>query len=301
MKASSTPFQGLTTHRFPSPYGEWRVTEGGAPADLVTDIESYWESQGTVAFEFEKLVPRGNVDLIFNLAGPQAMYSGKERHCMPLFKRAWVSGLFDRPLYVGPAYDAGLLGTHLVGVSISPWAVYSLFGIDAHELRNSVIEAEELFGAAVNRTWNRIGEAESAEERYDVVMSFVRQCRRRLSRTAPFSAVWAARKTQSQTGVIQVQNLCSELGISRKHLGAMFKRMLGMSPKSYARLERFRAGLAMLQTGEHSSPAAVAAELGFTDQGHFSRDFKAFTGEPPGSFLRSVSSDGESTLFADDR
>ncbi|WP_407397680.1 helix-turn-helix domain-containing protein [Anaerovibrio sp.] len=34
----------------------------------------------------------------------------------------------------------------------------------------------------------------------------------------------------------------------------------------------------------HNSPANIAADLGYTDQSHFSRQFKQITGVTPGNF-----------------
>jgi AraC-like DNA-binding protein len=43
-----------------------------------------------------------------------------------------------------------------------------------------------------------------------------------------------------------------------------------------------------LERGETGSLATLAAELGFTDQSHFARDFKRATGKTPASFRETV-------------
>lgn len=290
----------IVTHTFPSPYGSWILSTGAPPTDLVDDVESYWESKGHVSFGFEKLAPRGLVDLIFNLGGPQAMYDGVARRSTQMFQRVWISGLFDRPLFVGPAYDAGIMGTHLVGVSIEPWAVYRLFGVPASELTNTVIDAEDLFGAEVQRTWHRLGEAKTTEDRYAALMHFVRQCQRKLARPAPFSAIWAASQTRANFGNVRVQSLCDELSISRKHLASMFKRTVGLAPKAYARLARFRASMDALQSTPTTEFAELALDLGYSDQAHFINEFTRFSGDSPLRFLKAVSADGESVLYGQD-
>lgn len=287
----------FNTQTFPTPFGDWQQTSAPVPLELSASLIEFWEAKGHVAFGFEKLVPRGTVDLIFNLAGPQAMYGDGDRSGMRTFSRAWISGLFDKPLFVGPAYDAGIMGTHLVGVSIHPWAAYGLFGIEAHELSNAVVEAEDLFGPDVDRAWHQIGDATCTHGRYAAIMAFLRRCKSRLARPTPFSAIWAAKQTQHGAGAVQVQDLCDELSISRKHLGTLFKRTLGMTPKAYGRLSRFRACMDALQSGEPDTFSGLAIDLGFSDQAHFINDFSSFAGESPQRFLRNVSSDGESVLF----
>jgi AraC-like DNA-binding protein len=261
----------------------------------------YWESSGNVAFGYEKLVPRGTVDLIFNLAGPQQMFVDGDFGKRHTFRRVWVSGLFSKPLFVGPAYRAEIHGTHLVGVSIKPWALYGLFGVNAAELTNEVLEADELFGSQVFSTWEAIGAAETAEGRYEVLMTFLRHCQRRLARATPFSALWAAQETSRLDGNIRVEDLCAELSLSRKHLGSTFRTSVGMTPKSFARLVRFRSAMHHISSSGGSDLASLAIDLGFTDQAHLNKEFKAFAGDSPKRFLQSVSADGESILFEAER
>lgn len=283
---------------FPSPLGDWRHAEAEAPADLRGLVPTFWESRGNVAFSHEKLVPSGQATLIFNLGGPQVMYVDGDMAQRRLYSKAWLSGLFDRPLYVGPAYDARILGTHLVGATIEPAAIYGLFGLQASKVRNQVFEADELFGSRVNGLWQRIVEAPSTEARFIALAQFLRDCRQTLARPAPFSAVLAMRHILASAGTIRVGELCSELDISRKHLSVLFNRTVGLSPKAFGRLTRFRAAMSRLEAAEPGDLAGVAIDLGYSDQAHFINDFSAFTGEAPTRFLANRSADGETVLYA---
>jgi len=277
--------------------GEWRVAEADPPASLAGDVLSFWESGGQVGYGYEKMVPRGSAEIIFNLAGPQAMYVDGDLSNRRLFERSWITGLFDKPLFVGPAYDAAVSGTHLVGASVPPSALHSMFGFDAYEFRNRVFDADAVFGADVNRVWHEIGDARSTRERFAVLADFLFRCKQRLSRPAPFSALSAIRRTHLTGGQVTITELCDELGVSRKHLGALFKRTVGVTPKAFGRLTRFRRAMMALETRHSPEFAQMALELGFSDQAHFISDFSTFAGETPAQFLRSRSADGESVLY----
>lgn len=283
---------------FPSPLGEWRHAEAKPPADLRGMVATFWESSGNVAFSHEKLVPSGQATLIFNLGGPQVMYIDGDLSERRRYSRAWLSGLFDRPLFVGPAYDASRLGTHLVGVTIEPSAIYSLFGLQAFEVRNQVFEADELFGPRINHLWQRIVEAPTTAARFAVLASFLRDCQQTLARPAPFSAVLAMRHILSSAGTVRIGDLCNELDISRKHLSVLFNRTIGLSPKAFGRLTRFRAAMCRLEAATPGDFAGMAIDLGYSDQAHFINDFSAFTGESPTRFLANRSADGETVLYA---
>ena len=282
---------------FESPFGDWTVVSAPPPAGLDASVVGYWESSGNVAYGYERMPPRGTAELIFNLGGPQLMYSGERLNAPRCFKKAWVSGLFNRPLFVGPAFDSGVIGTHLVGVSIPPWALLNLFGIEASELANTVVEADEFFGSALNAVWDQVANSDCIAGRYRAVMEFLLTCRRKLSRPTPFSVMWAVGETSRSLGRNSVQSMCMELDISRKHLAALFKRTVGLTPKAYSKIVRFRSIMSTIDRRQTHDFAGLAAEFGFADQSHFIHDFRSFAGESPVNYLRNVSSDGESVLF----
>ena len=81
---------------------------------------------------------------------------------------------------------------------------------------------------------------------------------------------------------IRLDDLARETGRSRFQVNRAFQAATGMPPHRYLtniRLERARI---LLKAGD--SPAEVAAAVGFADQSHLSRRFKAAYGVTPGRF-----------------
>ena len=65
----------------------------------------------------------------------------------------------------------------------------------------------------------------------------------------------------------------------------IFHERIGVTPKLYSRLARFRTGLTLLSQTKVSRanlPGVQAAlELGYSDQPHMIADFREFTGRTP--------------------
>jgi AraC-like DNA-binding protein len=81
-----------------------------------------------------------------------------------------------------------------------------------------------------------------------------------------------------------VAALTAELGCSRKLLAARFHEHIGLTPKSVARILRFRHALDLIE----ATPAnwsAIAHTAGYFDQAHFTNDFRRLTGRTPGNYL----------------
>ncbi|BCQ62114.1 MULTISPECIES: AraC family transcriptional regulator [Pseudomonas] len=79
-----------------------------------------------------------------------------------------------------------------------------------------------------------------------------------------------------------LEHLAELAGISRYQLIRAFRAATGMTPHAYQLNQRIIQARASLQAGEAS--AALAQRLGFADQAHFQRVFKAHVGVTPGLY-----------------
>lgn len=70
------------------------------------------------------------------------------------------------------------------------------------------------------------------------------------------------------------------LGYSRRHCRNLFKQAYGISPKKYSEIIRFQNACKALD-GYEGELACLANNVGYYDQAHFTRDFKAFSGFTP--------------------
>lgn len=87
-------------------------------------------------------------------------------------------------------------------------------------------------------------------------------------------------------GVIRVAQLEAHLGLEPRALQRLFARYVGVTPKWVIRRVRLQEAAARLAQGPALPLAELAAALGYTDQAHFAREFKAVVGLTPGAFVR---------------
>lgn len=88
-------------------------------------------------------------------------------------------------------------------------------------------------------------------------------------------------ETDSQ--ILRVDDLCNRFGLSERTLQRLTRRRLGLSPKWLIRRRRLHEAVGRLQRAEVDL-AMLASDLGYTDQAHLTRDFRATTGSTPGQF-----------------
>ncbi|OTG82407.1 AraC family transcriptional regulator [Acinetobacter sp. ANC 4648] len=83
---------------------------------------------------------------------------------------------------------------------------------------------------------------------------------------------------------ISLEDLSSEMGISRYAIIRLFKNNFGLTPHAYQLNKKVNQARELLKNGEQI--IKVAHDLGFTDQSHFNRVFKAHAGVTPKQYQR---------------
>ena len=94
--------------------------------------------------------------------------------------------------------------------------------------------------------------------------------------------LWALKsKIEAARGLVRIDDLCDESGVSIRHVDRLFREHLGVRPKTFARIARFQNAITLLKSDPGSTMADVAARCGYYDQSHFVHEFRRFAGAPP--------------------
>jgi AraC-like DNA-binding protein len=86
--------------------------------------------------------------------------------------------------------------------------------------------------------------------------------------------------------LVRAQDVAARAGMSVRSLQRLFAGYVGVSPKAVLARYRLQNAAASIDAGEVDDLAGLAASLGWFDQAHFSREFRAVVGVPPGEYLR---------------
>jgi AraC-like DNA-binding protein len=96
--------------------------------------------------------------------------------------------------------------------------------------------------------------------------------------------LYAATSELRRGGSVRASAGCA--GVSERQLERLFETELGMRPKLFARILRFRRAILLLRKGATLADAATTA--GYADQSHFNRNTQSLMGGPPSEILRHV-------------
>lgn len=169
---------------------------------------------------------------------------------------------------------------HLLVVDFTPTGFYQLWSVPAQELVEQTVATEHIRGAATHSITDQLRKASSSADRLALLDKFL--VRRLMYTTSTDSRIEAAVDLlQQQPGPIQIRQLAQWLNYPERTLNRRFTQTVGLSPKTYARVQRFlktRYWLTHKPSHQWNDWLTLA---GYFDQAHLINEFRYFTGKPP--------------------
>jgi AraC-like DNA-binding protein len=152
-------------------------------------------------------------------------------------------------------------------------------GLDVGSFRDAAVSLTEVLPEAEGLT-ERVLAAPSDQQRRTVIEDFFagRQIADDPNYRLVLRIVEAMERDQELTRVDQVTE---RFDVPIRTLQRMFRKYVGAGPKWVLRRYRLQDGADLLARGHIEDLAALAADLGYFDQAHFSREFAAEVGMAP--------------------
>jgi len=267
-------------HAENSALGCWRSWHWRPPC-LAGAVELLWYFEGQVAHPTERVFPDGSVQLIVQLGG--APYANVEGARILTCPALCMTGLHTRALRVRAPAGA----SEVLGIRLRPLAAHALLAMPLVQASNLTLGLEDVLGAAARELADACADARGGEARLRAAARWVaaRLMRSDARDAGPDLALrWLVRQLEASHGAAAIARLRERSGYGSAQLQTLFLRHLGVSPKRFARLLRFRQTLTLLNLGA-ASLAELALAAGYYDQSHMNAEFREFAGLTPGELL----------------
>jgi AraC-like DNA-binding protein len=153
------------------------------------------------------------------------------------------------------------------------------------ELTDQLLPLEVLWGRPAHDALARARDAESAAEiTTGALQQMLQTAEARESASVP--AIRRALRAVRRAEVLpRVAALAAEIGLSERQLRRGFDSVIGVSPKRFLRIVRFRRALRSARQSLQPDWAAIAEQHGYFDQAHLIADFREMTGLTPRVFV----------------
>jgi AraC-like DNA-binding protein len=175
-------------------------------------------------------------------------------------------------------------GQRLVMARLRLGTAQAVLGVPASALVGQVVPLEELWSHATTRPlFDRLACARDTSAAAAVLQSAV--AGRLAVAEGPTARAQLALDAAGRLASASVRAVAADLGVSERHLRRVFHETVGMSPKPFARLARFRRALLAARADPRDGWAGIAAGAGYYDQAHLIAEFHAIAGVTPGALL----------------
>lgn len=244
------------------------------PEELKNIIEYYWIAEnGDPTPMSEKIIPDGFTEIIFHYGDPYLIRLKKswEEQTKSLFA-GQISGYF----YL---QNTGISG--VIGIKLKPTALTHLYRISMDSFTDKVVDLSEIPEISAALEKKKLGLNNNHDEMASALNLYFQSIAHRYDHGPADEAIEMIFEAK---GMLSVNDITSTLYISERQLERIFKKYIGLSPKFYCRIIRFNY-IFQCMKNKTITWADVVHQAGFYDQSHFIRNFKAFTGEEPSSYL----------------
>ncbi len=173
------------------------------------------------------------------------------------------------------------------GIKFRPGGFYPFYERSVSELTNHVVPLSDVFGDA-GKTFGSVVSAEATDER-NVAMAEELLLARHPDRDQHTALVRRIVEQIAATpDLTKVDDLVMGLDVSKRQLQRLFSRYVGVSPKWVILRYRLHEAIERIERGQPVNWTRLAIDLGYFDQSHFIKHFKAFVGRSPDEYSRSL-------------
>ncbi len=221
--------------------------------------------------ERERMLPTGEMHLVFRLSGPPVcIFEGQTHTSRRTLGHALVGGARSG-FYVKDCS----VPSQAIGVQLLPGAAHALLGQPASEFAGRHVALEDLWGPQAGLMLEQLLAATSPGEKIRTFQSLL-GARLQAAKVPALHPVVRDAVQQFAAGAT-VRQAVERSGYSHRQFIRLFWQAVGLTPKLYCRLALMRP------CGDQrpGSLAEVAAMAGYSDQAHFNREFSGFSGTSP--------------------
>jgi AraC-like DNA-binding protein len=235
--------------------------------DLSFFVEHYWivswDLRGQEPYVQETL-PYPSVHLVIEKDQSRVFGVETGKFTRLLENKGRVFGIKFRPGGFYPFVKSSI--SRLTNTSVS---IRDVFGVDAGILEEALLSQEDE-AEMIELTEKFLRERLPEQDKNVMVINEIVDC------------IIAHRE------ITKVDDVVSQLNLNKRRVQRLFREYVGVSPKWVIKRYRLHEVAERLADGEAVDWPTMVVELGYSDQAHFIKDFKAIVGKTPLEYAKAL-------------
>jgi len=243
-------------------------------------IQLIWIAESEEKFDFypkEKILPDGIVEIVFHFKESFIMHYGGGIK----IKQPKAFAISQMRKFIEIESD-GFIG--FISVRFYPWGAYHFFKNPIKDFLDKTIALDKIWPNDYQRILSEI-EVSDNIQRVDIIQNFLIKVLNKYKKETG-NIDKAIKLIRESKGTYSIDMLCKKLNLSYKQLERQFSRTIGTTPKVFSKTTRFLNLCHHLKDFENKTMSQLALDMGYFDQAHFIKDFKAFSGLTPRDYYK---------------
>ena len=235
-----------------------RYREHKPPASLAPYVECFWSIDPGNALPDYPVLPDGCVDIVY----APTLANGLQL----------VGAMTKTVKFALPAEE------FRAGVRFRPGMASSFVSLRGRESLNRVVPLGDIWGVSARELEKQIEDSRSSQHAIALLEAHL------IDPEEPGIVQQIGAHIVKAKGQVRIDDLAFSAGMSARQLRRLFVEQIGLSPKHFCRVIRFRHSLARLNRTRRGDWTQLALECGYYDQAHFINEFQKLSGYSPSEF-----------------
>lgn len=206
---------------------------------LVPFIDKVWhlkDRKALLSGKVERGIPEGNIELVFELATPSAQ--SRDHISFENRPRAFICGMLPEAYYIkatGPS--------EVIGFTFKAARLQNFVDFPISDLAAKIVKLEDIYGLRVKSLIDQLMETSDDDLKINLIENFLIRSYRESYQLNAF-IYRAVGMIEASHGQRSMRDISQKLRVSSRHLRRQFKEMVGLSPKTFAKLIRIKSIIA---------------------------------------------------------
>jgi len=241
---------------------------------LQNAIHSIWQTDGATTYKEEAILPKGIVEIIFDLGSSNPIHAIINDDKKQLSKY-FINGFNTTSINIQlPAHQAFL------GVRLHPAAVKNVTDVPAKEFVNANIDLM-LIKPMFNTLWHQLLHCKTFSQRVTLITDVFSAS---LIELTPREKLLNNFLSDHNSFIPSVKELAKALCYTPRHLSRKVYDITGMNTEEVLLYKKYLHAISLIHTTDFSL-TQIAYSSRFSDQSHFIKTFKAFSQITPGQYV----------------
>jgi len=232
----------------------------------------------------DRFLPDGNTEIVIDLTGEaQYIYDNETLKEIQACHNVWVSGIRTEPISIPSGKHSKMLI-----ITFKKGMAYPFYPLPLNELTDYVVDADLIFGKEIINLREKLLGAKTVDKLFLLIEKFLFNIgRNTINKNVNSKCVeFAVSTILNNPSELCLYDLSDKIGYSQKHFISLFKKQVGLTPKSYLKIIRFQKTIQDIESQSIVDWNSIAYKSGYYDQAHFINDFTRLSGFSPTEYIK---------------